>query len=122
MWSQGLILIFLLVAQIARADLIVLNPSELANKFDLVDGQHAIQSKLSNNGIGSIQRGATRIGQVIMPKKKDTDGWHDMRGCRPFTWEDFDLKHLNFEPDYTNPKANFFLLLNRGGCSFQKKA
>ena len=76
-----------LIVSSTLADLIVMNPSELAREFPLEGDQRRIPSKLSNIGYGSIQRGATRIGQLIVPE----DG-HDMRGCRPFEWDDFDLE------------------------------
>ena len=99
------------------SDLIVMNPQALAKEFPAENGMHRIQSKLSNIGFGNIQVGATRTAQLIVPQPK-----HDLRGCRPFNWTDFDTETLDFDPNAEPRPQGFFMVLQRGGCSFQKKA
>ena len=62
------------------------------------------------------------MGQLITPKRRDEDGYHDARGCAPFTWDEFDLEQMNFNPNDDQQEYSLFLLLQRGGCSFQEKS
>lgn len=87
------LLTYLFVVGVFASDLIVMNPQALAEEFPEEGGMHRIQSKLSNIGFGNIQVGATRTAQVIVPEPR-----HDLRGCRPFNWTDFDTDSLAFDP------------------------
>ena len=89
-----------------QAGLYVVNPSSLKDQFG-EEGE--ITSTLSNIGFRNFQKGTSRLGQVISPFLQDG------KGCQPFDWEtDFSAKEM----EHFSKQEGFFLLLQRGGCSF----
>ena len=83
-----------------------MNPQALAKEFPEENGVHRIESKLSNIGFGNVQIGATRTAQLIVPMRR-----HDLRGCRPFNWTDFDTENLGFDPHAEPRPQGFFMLV-----------
>ena len=91
------------------AGLYIVNPSELKENFSK-DGE--VHSKLSNIGFGNYQKGTSRLGQIITPLREDG------QGCEPFSWDnDFTVEEMQ----HFKKQEGFFLLLQRGGCSFMTK-
>lgn len=58
-----------LLSTLASAGLFVQNPSSLRDALDGDEGE--VKSKLSNVGMSALQRGGSRIGQVITPLSDD---------------------------------------------------
>ena len=90
------------------AGLTIVNPEDLKNDFLNAE----VQSKLSNIGYRSFQKGTSRIGQVIAPIRGDG------KGCEPFDWEE---DFTEMELTHFEKSEGFFLLLLRGGCTFGQK-
>ena len=97
-----------MLASQAYAGLSIVNPEAL--KAEFTNGE--VNSKLSNIGYGGLQKGTSRIGQVIAPMRGDG------QGCEPFSWdEDF----TDTEMEHFSTSQGFFLMVLRGGCSFSQK-
>jgi hypothetical protein len=93
-----------LFASAAQASLKVLTPAPLVNYFETSE----IKSEISNYGF--YQKDTSRLGKLIIPKTKLT-------GCEELKREDFDPEQLKNQ----NPMAGYFLMLERGECSFPQK-
>lgn len=92
----------------ANAGLTIVNPEDLKQEFPEAE----VKSKLSNIGYGGLQKGTSRIGQVIAPMRGDG------QGCEPYSWKDdfseAEMKHFE-------SSQGFFIMALRGGCSFSQK-
>lgn len=88
---------------LVSADLTVMSRNEIFEQFT----NSTIPAKLNN--FGFIQENTSRLGKLIVPTEKT-------KGCAPLTMDDFDQAQVS-----SLKPVSYFLMLERGGCSFDIK-
>ena len=91
---------------IGQSRLFIANPQSLADQY--TEGELAARMTTS----GWLPMGTKKIGQVISPLRDD------QTACNELNWEE---DFTESEMAHFNKTEGFFLLVKRGGCSFQKK-
>ena len=99
-----LAIVMLMLLDNANAQLYVISPHIIKEKFD----NGFIKVKISN--FGAIQKNSAQLGRVIHTEENKL-------ACHSFNWDQFNISKDEKEKN----KDHYFILAHRGGCSFTSK-